>query len=87
MGYGKDETEKYDSKENSGHLASAKEIGSIFELMGPLYLSIFQQSKYMLPKVNLRIKMTRSKSDFYLMNFGDAAVKLERNYGIMGKSS
>ena len=77
MGYQKDEAEKYDSKENSGHLARAKEIGSIFELIGPLYLSIFQQSKYMLPKVNLRKKMTRSKPDFYLMNFGDANVKLE----------
>ena len=77
MGYQKDEAEKYDSKENSEHLSRAKVIGSIFELMGPLYLSIFQQSKYMLPKVNLRTKMMRSKPYFYFMNFGNAGIKLE----------
>jgi hypothetical protein len=43
--------------------------------MGGLQLSFFQQSKYLIPKVNISIKLTRAKRDFCFMNFGDVPFK------------
>jgi hypothetical protein len=41
--------------------------GKMLELMGPLYLDLFSQSKYLLPRVDVRIKMNRSTPAFFLM--------------------
>lgn len=41
-----------------------------FELSGPLNLDMFQQSRYILPGVNLRVKFSRSKLDFVFTNAG-----------------
>jgi len=40
------------------------------EFMGPLHLDLFQQSKYMLPGVALRVKLCPSKADFVIINGG-----------------
>ena len=37
------------------------------EFIGPLHLDLFGQSKYLLPGVDVRIKLTRSKSNFQLL--------------------
>jgi len=50
------------------------------EFMGPLHLDLFQQSRYLLPGVNVRIKMSRSKVDFVTINEGkkgEVKIKLE----------
>jgi hypothetical protein len=51
------------------------------EFMGPLHLDMFAQSKYLLPGVNVRVKLTRSKGDFVIQNNsvkGDVKVVLEK---------
>jgi hypothetical protein len=47
------------------------------ELMGPLFLDFFTQSKYLLPGVDVRLKMTYSKLPFCLMNDGKESMKLK----------
>ena len=38
------------------------------EFLGPLHLDMFAQSKYLLPGVNVRVKLSRSKVDFVIQN-------------------
>lgn len=40
------------------------------EFMGALFLDMFSQSKYLLPGVTVRLKLSRSKTDFVLLNDG-----------------
>jgi hypothetical protein len=47
------------------------------EIMGPLYLDLFSQSKYLLPHVDVRVKLTRSKVNFCLMTDSTEAIKLQ----------
>ena len=75
-GYVKDDANKMDSKDNSGH-KERESWGNTFELMGALQLGLFQQSKYIIPNTSIRLKLTRSKSDFNIMNFGSVPVQME----------
>jgi len=38
------------------------------EFLGPLHLDMFAQSKYLLPGVNIRIKLSRSRVNFLIQN-------------------
>jgi hypothetical protein len=40
------------------------------EFLGPLHLDMFAQSKYLLPGVNVRVKLSRSKLNFVIQNNG-----------------
>ncbi len=75
-GFVKDEAGKFDEATNSAHLIRAKWInrGASFELMGPLNIAFFHQSKYLIPKVHVNIKLTRAKQTFYMMNFGNTKI-------------
>ena len=53
-------------------IASSKQA----ELAGPLRLDFFNQPKYLLPNVNVRVTLTRSKTDFSLAGGGSTAAKL-----------
>jgi hypothetical protein len=68
-GFVMDEDTKFDSSTNKGHLQRIP-AHTTFELMGSINLGFFLQSKYMLPKVNLQLKLSRNKSSLYFMNFG-----------------
>lgn len=78
-GFIKDAAGKFDDKTNPSHKERSNWISSnqSLELCGALNVSFLQQSKYLLPKVNVRIKMTRNKTQFCLMNFSEHPVKLE----------
>lgn len=76
-GFVKDQAGAIDKKENIGHKMRSSWINSSLELMGALQLGFLQQSKYLLPNVNITLKMTKSKPEFYLMNFGNDSVKIE----------
>ena len=78
-GFIMDESGKFDSKTNKGHVQRSTQCadGVNFELSGPLNISFFQQSKYLLPGVNIRIKLLRNKPEHCVMNFGDKEVLLE----------
>ncbi len=75
-GFVMDMAGKFDMKDNPAHKERSKWIRNEFELMGALQLGIFEQDKYLIPKVNLRLKFTRAKEEFYMMNFGKDTLKL-----------
>ncbi|XP_052127177.1 uncharacterized protein F54H12.2-like [Frankliniella occidentalis] len=59
-----------DMKENAG-LAKRRELtknSRVFELMGPLHSDFFNQDRFLLNNVELRIKLTRSRDAFVLMS-------------------
>jgi hypothetical protein len=68
-----------DTTERTAWLAGSKSR----EFMGPLYLDMFSQSKYLLPGVNVRVKLTRSKNDFVLINSGSKIVKVVLEQAIL----
>jgi hypothetical protein len=63
---------KEDKTDREKWLVSSKPL----ELMGPLFLDLFSQSKYLLPGVDVRVKLVRSKLDFCLMNDGKETMKM-----------
>ena len=42
-----------------------------FDMIGPLHVDVFNQSKYMLNGVTMKVRMTRSKDSFVLMAKSD----------------
>jgi hypothetical protein len=46
------------------------------EFMGPLFLDVFSQSKYLLPGVDVKVRLTRSKPEFIISNDGKGGVKI-----------
>ena len=44
---------------------------STFDMIGPLHVDVFNQSKYMLNGVTMKVRMTRSKDSFVLMAKSD----------------
>lgn len=68
-GWYKDEAGKLDDDTNAGFKKRQALINESkpFELMGPLYLDLFRQNKYLLAGTSLRLKLLRSKPEFALM--------------------
>ena len=50
---------------------------SIFDMIGPLHVDVFNQSKYMLNGVTMKVRMTRSKYSFVLKAKSDATESLK----------
>jgi hypothetical protein len=77
-GYFADEAGEFDEIKNNGHeMRVAWNNGSEpFEVVGPIWVDIFQQPRYILPRVDLRIRLIPSKFNFSLMNFGTGGVKI-----------
>ena len=73
-GYAKDEAGKFDDKENSGFLRR-KATNSGTTYFGRLMCNVFQQSRYMLNGVNVRIRLVRQKAEFAIMSFMTEANK------------
>ena len=84
-GYVKDEAKLMDDKTNIGHVKRSKWIqrGKSFELMGALSISFFHQSKYLIPKVNISIKLSRAKQTFFMMNFGESKFTFKINSAVL----
>jgi len=70
---------KKDTTNRTAWFASSKSK----EFVGALYLDMFSQSKYLLPGVNVRLKLTRSKTDFVLINSGNKTVKMVLEQAIL----
>ena len=48
-----------------------------FDMIGPLHVDVFNQSKYMLNGVTMKVRMTRSKDSFVLMAKSDVTVSFK----------
>ena len=53
-------------------------------MIGPLHVDVFNQSKYMLNGVTMKVRMTRSKDSFVLMAKSDVHRVLQSRH-IIGK--
>ncbi len=84
-GFLKDQAGEFDTSTNRAHRERARWVdkGKSFELMGPLNIAFFHQSKYLLPKVGLNIKLTRAKQAFFMMNFGSANIDFKITSAIL----
>lgn len=81
-GYYKDIDGQFDAAENIAHLQRMSKMTKkdFFELMGPLHLSMFHQSKYLLPQTRVKLKLVRSNINFCINNFSETSkdeVKIE----------
>ena len=76
-GWAKDESGKMKDATNSGFVTRKAWISTskTYEMEGPLLLDLFMQRKFLLPQVDMRIKLTRSHNTFNLISLGDNAVK------------
>ena len=54
-----------------------------FDMIGPLHVDVFNQSKYMLNGETMKVRMTRSKDSFVLMARSDVRVLQSKH--IIGK--
>lgn len=62
--------DKSDPSENLGLTPRRLRTGGsrVFEVMGPLHVDFFNQDRFLLNNVEMRIKLTRSGDDFFLMS-------------------
>ena len=67
-GWNEDEPGKFEAEANEGYKFRVKETEGTkeWELYGPLFLDMTRQSRYLLPKTDLRFKLIPSKDDFVL---------------------
>ena len=67
-GWNEDTPGKFDSDANDGAKFRAEETksGKIWEIMGPLFLDLTRQPRYLLPNTHLRLKLLPAKAEFAL---------------------
>ena len=74
-GWYKDDSDKFNAETNEGFKSRQRMIedSKECELMGPLYLDFFEQSRYLISQTSLRLKLTPSKPEFVLNAYGPLA--------------
>lgn len=77
-GWEPDQVGKYNDATNSGLIKRIDKFKDekVCELMGPLHLDLMTQPKYLLPRVDMRLRLTRNSNSFTQMCFnktGDVA--------------
>lgn len=79
MGWYKDEAGKFDSESNVGFKKRQNMISDSkpFELMGPLFLDLFRQERYLISQTDMRLKLLPSKAEFSLNAYGTKAFKIK----------
>ncbi|KAG1697200.1 hypothetical protein GQR58_006037 [Nymphon striatum] len=70
-GYFKDEPDKFESIDGFGNKMRKEAAKNTMHLSGPIFADIFQQPRYILPHVGLRLRFTRQSKEFSLLNFGN----------------
>lgn len=75
QGWCKDEAGKFDDPTNKGFVSRMKltKDSKVCELMGPLRLDFFNQSRYLLGDVRMRLKLTLNDPKFLLNAYGSVS--------------
>ena len=78
-GWYKDEAGKFDDETNSGFKARSALIANSTEceLMGPLYLDLLKQDRYLISQTDMRLKLIPSKPEFVLNAYGTTDFKIQ----------
>ena len=73
-GWSKDDAAKFNKENNRGSIARALETknSDVWELMGPLFLDMTRQSRYLIPQTDIRLKLLPATSEFALLSFLEA---------------
>ena len=81
-GWNEDEPGKFDDAANEGHTFRKKYTATSkeWELLGPLFLDLTRQSRYLLPQTDMRFKLLPAKPEFALLEC--AAGKTKYKYQI-----
>jgi len=68
-GYYKDEAGKYDDKTGTGFVERSKWISGKkeLELYGPVHCDLMNQTRYIIPQVNVNLRLTRIKNGFAML--------------------
>lgn len=68
-GWERDDGGKFDDDSNSGFVSRLRHVkeSKLYELHGPLFIGIFRQNRYLIPKTPLRIQLKRALSKFALL--------------------
>lgn len=71
-GWHEDTPSKFDDATNEGFSLRKQETesGKVWELMGPLFLDMTRQSRYLLPQTDVYLKLLPAKADFVLHSLG-----------------
>ena len=71
-GWNEDSPGLFDDEKNKGIQFRAKETDKsmVWEIMGPLFLDMTRQSRYIPPQTDIRIHLHRSKQEFALQVYG-----------------
>ena len=79
IGWYKDKSGKFESETNSGFKSRSELIkdSKPFELMGPLFLDLLQQERYLISQTDVRLKLLPSKPEFALNSYGTATFEIE----------
>jgi len=82
-GWNEDDPGDFDKDSNDGIKARSAETekSKEWEMMGPLFLDLTRQNRYLLPQTDVRLKLLQAKADFALQVY-DAASKLQYIYKI-----
>ena len=74
-GWNEDEPKKFNDATNDGIVARSQEtaLSKEWEVMGPLFLDLFRQNRYLLPQTDVRLKLLRAKPEFVLQTYGAGA--------------
>jgi len=72
-GFAKDATTKFNDKDNAAHVTRRawSALSASKEFCGPLHLDFFQQSRYLLGGVDIRLRLIRSSTAFAVMQLQD----------------
>lgn len=77
-GWYDDEAEKFDDITNKGFQTRMSKVSKQkeWEIMGPLFLDLTRQSRYLLPNTNLTLKLLPAKPEFALLSL----LKIRKTY-------
>jgi hypothetical protein len=72
QGYYKDQAGKMNNASNEGYIKRKAWVAGSkpFTMVGPLYLDLFQQSKYLINHLDMKIKLQRTKPEFSMLALG-----------------
>lgn len=75
-GWNEDTPGKFDDKDNEGFDFRKQETekGKVWEIMGPLFLDMTRQPRYLLPLTDLHLKLLPTKTEFVLHSLGGKKV-------------
>ena len=71
-GWNEDTPSKFDDAKNEGFKFREEETknGKVWEMMGPLFLDMTRQARYLLPQTDVYLKMLPTKPEFVLHSLG-----------------